>query len=68
MAERRTTFAVLDPATMDTLRRAEMLYRGIAEGRLKIYDQESWDWMKPSAATTNSHADRLATLREQLKR
>jgi hypothetical protein len=55
----------LDANTAETIRRAEILYRRIAEGSLKLYDQESWRWLEPDRAVARDHADRLKILREQ---
>ena len=58
----------VDPATIETLRRAEILYRRIGEEQLKIYDQESWRWLEPDRGIARDHAERLGGLMEQLKR
>lgn len=63
-----TSLVQVTPNELITLKKAKILYEGIAAERLKIYDQENHKWLEPDKAVARDHAERLKSLIEQVEK
>jgi hypothetical protein len=52
---------------LDTLRKAEDLYRGLATGEFKLYRQKDYKFLEPDAAVAQDRALAMKNLREELE-